>query len=454
MSDERFKEGSLHAYPRELVSFIFGQWANPSFKERLGSAGIDPSVQLPERFVFEQIISTCYQASLMTDEERPVKFRLIIRDHHLFHPDDGPPTGLHRLQFARVRPFTASELYRLAPAADFYRALIGVVVGHDNSIQIWGMVHSGTRWMQPVKGGTKAIPPIPSSPVIYVRGPGRIAVGIGPEIIASLNCGQISPPPLDIFSAPWLSESFASVRAEIEEMHEASRAKAEHPWARLDSNFRRMLGEQVIRRIMSLIRSSHHGGILIYLPDEMGQDMPALTRHISIKYQFSDEEPRDRFRSLVLRIMNTFAELHGDPQNSEMVVGWPEYVTCNNEALAILDEAIFDLAHFIAALAAVDGAVVMTKSQELLGFGGVISGHSGKVDTITHALDLEGRLTEQELGEEVGTRHRAAYRLCSVLHESLAIVISQDGNARFIKWHNGSVTYWDLAPSGVPEFLI
>jgi len=82
----------------------------------------------------------------------------------------------------------------------------------------------------------------------------------------------------------------------------------------------------------------------------------------------------------------------------------------------------------------------------------VISGDRDEVGTITHALDLEGRLTQQELIEEVGTRHRAAYRLCHDVHDALVIVISQDGNARFVKWHNGSVTYWDLTPTGAPGF--
>ncbi|MBP1745820.1 MAG: hypothetical protein H6Q54_435 [Deltaproteobacteria bacterium] len=94
----------------------------------------------------------------------------------------------------------------------------------------------------------------------------------------------------------------------------------------------------------------------------------------------------------------------------------------------------------------------MTKRQDILGFGGVISGDTEEVNTIAHALDIEGRITQQEFIEEVGTRHRAAYRLCHELREALAVVISQDGNVRLVKWHNGSVTYWDLALTGVPGF--
>src|SRR5208283_1150709 len=103
-----------------------------------------------------------------------------------------------------------------------------------------------------------------------------------------------------------------------------------------------------------------------------------------------EEEPRQRFRTLILSIMNTLAELHGTVDQPAKVVGWQEYVNSRSEEIALLDEAIFDLAHFIAALSAIDGAVIMTKRLDLLGFGGVISGNIGEVGSITHALDTEG----------------------------------------------------------------
>ena len=452
MADERSTQVYLHSYPRELVSFILNQWKDPAFMGRLSSVGIDTSFHLPDRSIFERIISTCYQASLMKEEERSIMFRLIIRDQHLFSPDDGPPTGLYRLQFARTRPLNEHELYRLAPASDYYSALIGVALDPEKGAQIWGMVHSGTRWLQPISGGTKTIPPLPLSPVIHVRGPGHISVSIGPEMIASLNNGQISCPSLDIFSAQWLRESFASVRTEIEEKHKVARAQSKKPWAGLDPKFGSILSQQVVRRIISLISNSHHGGMLVYLPTEMSRDISVVNRLISLKYHFREEEPRRRLFNLILRVMSTFAELNGDSENPAKVVGWQEYVNSGSEEVALLDEAIFDLAHFIAALSAIDGAVVMTKHQDILGFGGVISGDIEEVETITHALDIEGRITQQKLSEEVGTRHRAAYRLCHKLHDAFAIVISQDGNARLVKWHNGSVTYWDLTPTGVPGF--
>ena len=441
-----------HSYPKDLVAFIYERWQDESFVARVCPEAEECSFQLPERGVLEQVISTCYQASLLREEERPVMFRLIIRDCYLFAAEEGPPTGMHRLIFSKTRPFNEYELHRLAPAADFYRTLIGIFIEPGQGAHIWGLLHSGTRWMHAVYGGRKTSPPMPVSLVVYVTGPGQISVCIGAEIIASLNAGQINCPTLDVFNSKWIAESLATVHSETWAMHQEARARSGATWANLDPEFGRNVGQQAIRRIISVIRNSNHGGLLVYLPPEIADLMLEENQYMTIKYQFLEYESRQRFQTLTLRIMNTLAEIYGDPELPGKQVGWQEYVNSKNENIALLDEAIFDVAHFIAALSAVDGAVVITKRQELLGFGGVISGDLDSVGMVTHALDTEGEQSEPVLSEGVGTRHRAAYRLCQKLHQAIAIVISQDESVQIVKWHNGSVTYWDQVPTGVPGF--
>lgn len=441
-----------HCYPKDLVEFIYERWQDDSFVGRLCPETANRGFSLPERGVLEQVISTCYQASLLREEERPVMFRLIIRDSYLFAAQEGPPTGMHRLIFSRTRPFNEYELHRLAPAADFYRTLIGIFIEPAQGAQIWGLLHSGTRWMHAVYGGRKTSPPMPPSLVIYVTGPGQISVCIGNEIIASLNGGQINCPTLDVFNSRWIGKSLAALNAEAWALHQAARSRAERPWADLDPELGSSIGQQAIRRIISVIRNSNHGGLLVYLPPEMADEIMEENPYMSIKYQFLEYDSRQRFLSLTLRIMNTLAEIYADPHSPGRHVGWQEYVTSKNENIALLDEAIFDVAHFIAALSAVDGAVVITKRQELLGFGGVISGDLDSVGMVAHALDTEGEQCEPVLSEGVGTRHRAAYRLCQKLHHAFAVVISQDETVQIVKWHNGMVTYWDQVPTGVPGF--
>ncbi len=124
-------------------------------------------------------------------------------------------------------------------------------------------------------------------------------------------------------------------------------------------------------------------------------------------------------------------------------MGWKEYQESNDEGIAALEEAILEVAHLVAALATTDGAVVMTKRYELLGFGGEISGKLPGVDTVLRALDVEGSMVEEEPTEIVGTRHRSAYRLCKELPDVLTVVVSKDGDVRFVRRQGDGVTYWD-----------
>jgi hypothetical protein len=153
--------------------------------------------------------------------------------------------------------------------------------------------------------------------------------------------------------------------------------------------------------------------------------------------------------------MNELARHYGTLGEPGKAVGWSDYVAATNKTLLELDEALFECARFIANLAAVDGAVILTQGLDLVGFGGVVKGTFSKEDIIAHAMDAEGEQRAYERAEGVGTRHLAAYHLCKEITDVLAIVISQDGNASLVSWMNDFVTYWDFLPMTVtsPELL-
>jgi hypothetical protein len=261
--------------------------------------------------------------------------------------------------------------------------------------------------------------------------------------LATLNGGSLVRPTLDVFDSHWLPESFTAMRAELGALHAAAQARAEKPWASLDTQFVRIVVQNMVRRMLSLVRNAHHGGMLIYLPPDRAAEFCGQNPYLTLKYRFADEEPRQRVRTLIVRLMNALAEAYGQHEFGEQTVGWREYMTSRDPLIIELDEAIFEMAHLIAGLFAVDGAVVLTKRFELLGFGGEISGALDQVSIVARAIDAEGEQTEQESTDGVGTRHRSVYRLCHAVHDIIAVVISQDGNIRFVKWKDGMVTYWD-----------
>lgn len=428
------QEKSGHAYPGELARYALKHW------DEYGDAAGD----LPAIPVFEKLLSTCFQASLMREEERQITFRLVLAEPEIFSPEEGPPSGLHRLEFQEPRTFDEQELRRLSPAAPADRSLIGVRQKEDGELCIWGLVHSGPRWLQRVRGGRDFSPPLPDVPVVRTTGPGRIIVDRGSTLIGKLESGRLTDDSMDVFDSKWLPAMFAPIRDELLEIHLQDRKEADKKWANLDLDVTRRIAQHMIRRIISTARNFGHGGTLVIVPPQYAPDI--LTgRYVELKHKFADDQPRRRYRTLITSIMNTLAEIYGQGNGDREPVGWEEYRKSGDGRLSELDEAIFEMSHLIAGLMAVDGAAVMTQRYEILGFGGEISGNLQDVASVARALDTEANRVVQESTAGYGTRHRSAFRLCNELHDALAVVISQDSDARFIHWKDGYVTQWEQA---------
>jgi hypothetical protein len=433
-----------HSYPADLADVVLRTWDDSSSLTDEYCAPAHDHAALPAPEVLETILSTCYQASLLRDEGRPVRFRLIVANAASFPAPGGPPHGLHRLVFDVPRPLSHHELRRLAPAVDFHRALIGARIEPRDGVMLWGMITSGPRWVQAIYGGRQRFQRLPANLVVRVTAPGRVAVCKGLVTLAMLVGGRIVRPSLDIFGSTWLPETFAEWRDHLAALHGQARNRATTPWAELDPDVTRLVVQHSVRSVIGLMRDTHHGGTILFLPPHGDGSMEKLDGRVLPKYGFASEEPRRRFPTLINALAAAPPTL---PERRK--VGWQEYARSTDGEVAQIDEAIFELAHQVVGLAAVDGAVVLDKRFELLGFGAEISGDLPAVRWVARALDAEGKVKVRESVQSEGTRHRSAYRLCSFVHDALAIVVSQDGTVRFVKWHEGEVTYWDHVSTSV-----
>jgi DisA bacterial checkpoint controller nucleotide-binding len=409
-----YSRGMLHAYPAQLASYVRNAWGDD-----LGT--------LPTLAELEALLSIAYQSSLLFDETRPVTFRLLFGSPDRVPEGGHPPTGLHRLRFAEPRPCTSDELRRLSPAVKFHRALVGVE-SRGGRLQLWGILQSGPRWLQSAPGGPGGGPDVPADAlVIRVHGPGRLAIAKGEVTLAELRRGVVTGPGLDVFDSKWLPAAFLGIRQEILAAHERAATGATPPWRTLDASVVKRVSQQMVKRVITTMRDAHHGGTILFLPPEDAVKTPYLT----MKYSFFDEEPRRRYRTLILSVLRGLAGAEG------------------SGSLAALDEAVFELGHLIAALADVDGAVVLSKRFELIGFGAEIAGPLPEVHDVARAIDLEGVENARESIDGVGTRHRSAYRLCTAIPEAVAVVVSQDGAVRFVaSLPERGLTYWEHTSAG------
>src|ERR687889_923639 len=439
--------GSGHAafgysYPTDLARFVRERWSD--VPEPPG--GVDP---LPDAAALEGFFEACYQASMLREEERLVVFRAILAEPALFAPEGRPPEGLQRLAFPHPLPFDPRELRRLSVAADPQRTLIGVRPDGEGGLRIWGLINSGTRWLRDVHGGRRAGAPLPSAPVVHVNAPGNIEAYKGHELVGKLQGGRLSGARMDPFESEWLPGQFSRPLEEFVERHEAARNHARElsgeRWAPLEPTLRRRITERMMKRVISVVRDARHGGTVIFIPLENAGELSSEDHYIDLRYPFADVRARVSFPDLVVDILNRLAQLYGtsDHEQEPRVVGWEEFEATIDDEIETLDAALFDVAHLIAGLAAADGAVVMSKQNELLGFGGMISGRLPDVESVWRALDLEGEKVAEEETGDVGARHRSAYRLAGALPGSVAVVISQDGGVRWVCQKGGRVTYWE-----------
>ena len=433
-----------HFYPQEFAEHIHRRLASEPEQ-------FNPDLR-PERDVLAQLVSTLYQASLMREEGRQSRFRLILRNPEAFPAGQAPPEGLHRLVFDATRPCSEDELRRLFPATGFHRTMIGASFDEDSRPRIWGIVHTGYRWLEVISGGTRKIAPLPNSLIFFVTGPGQITVTVGSTFIAALRGGRLITPGGEVFTAPWFHDIFAVHRDELRELHLKARRGNGKLWARLDPEFCVDLGQNLMRRIVSIVRRYRHGGIILIVPTSRTEELKSVNPYFTIKYTFTVDEGRTRIHPHMARIMNEFARVAGESRSGRSPVGWSDYLDITDPLLSDLDESLFEMANFLAEMTLVDGAVVLNQRFEVLGFGAEISGGLESVPFVERALDIDGTMREPESVKGVGTRHRSAYRLCNALRDSLAIVTSQDGHVRFIRWHDGAVTCWDQVATSIFDF--
>jgi hypothetical protein len=400
----------------------------------------------PPSSTVADLLSICYQATLLREEGRPVTFRLALSEPDAFAAGVGPPAGLHRLVFARPLPLDEHELRRLAPAVEFSRSLIGATAAGGEP-RIWGVIHSGPQWLQSVRGGRQTDQSIPPVLIVAATGPGRLLVTAGAVPLAELRNGTLSGRAVDVFEAQWLHERLSDIGRLTHTTHRRHRENAGGSRAEIHSTFGAVLAGHVLRRIVATIRAAQHGGTLIIVPSGRVVELLSDGRYMRVKYGFTDEESRRRILTLMGHIM---VELSRDEVGGK-AAGWSTYEASRSQQLSQMDEALFEVAHLVANLTRVDGTVIMTDRLEILGFGVEIAGELPEVLRVARAHDLEGAEREWVRTDRVGTRHRSAYRLCQAVRDALALVVSQDGDLRFIRWHDDGVTYWEQVATGLWE---
>jgi hypothetical protein len=245
---------------------------------------------------------------------------------------------------------------------------------------------------------------------------------------------------MDVFDSEWLPAMFVSEREEARLEHNALQAKEISPTF-VEHSLIGQITQQMLRRAIQLVRGTRHGGMLLVVDAERGAGANNVDG-LRLKYRVRQDEPSHRYRTALFKILEAVSA--GSTKSS---VGWSDFASDQNPSLGKLEQGVFELSRVIANLTAIDGAVVLDKRFGLLGFGAEVSAELPTPLQVWHALDVEGRERAPDDIENVGTRHRAAYRFVNDHPGGLAIVISQDGGVSFVANRGGDVVFWEQSVS-------
>jgi hypothetical protein len=347
----------------------------------------------PERLA--DLVELVYYASLIPEEGQFPRFRLLVPSQH----DRGPEHLAIRFEPAPVLS-DPKQLAALAPTLEFaYSALSVEQAGA--ALRVAGVVQPGTQdsidQLEPSGARLTGLE-------LRVHGPGWLAVR-GEGIRMALRAGQASS--LDtIRSSRCVSDWLESVAAS------ASPPPAPHGAPiQLPTPGRVVL--EVWLTLLGSVLEYRRGGTFVVLdrPAESGllamkhtvtaDSLPSLLREFLVSRQRAasrDAPPRDRSladlsQQLVLRRVRSFTRMLGR-------------------------------------LSTVDGCVVLDRGMNLVGFGAKI-----KADEAASRSPLTFRASREYPNEEAlshrhGTRHHSALQLVKARPNSLAFVVSQDGDLR------------------------
>lgn len=401
--------------------------------ELLGNAPGAPTAE-----DIEEICDVLYAASLLKEEGRPVRARVMLAPPEAFLAADGPPEGTHAIGFEVSHPLNANEIKRLSPAASFLYSVIAVWPSRERGLRIWGILNTGPRWLNTMAGGRKPDGMQTPHPLIHVRDPGWLLFYSGYEFLAEWRGQQFHGPRLDVFQSRILSERFAGHRRQLvgslidcclpASLSLESYALLAH-----------LVSLQFVKRIINLVRTSGHGGSLVFLPEDV-EGTEAAVRWIDCKYPAAPGVAGERFGGLLQAILRRVGELAGP--GGTLDEAWEIFQMNADPELDRLEEAFFELARLFSDLMQVDGALVLDKRVRLIGFGGEIR-VDRNVLQVGHAQDLEGGILLPWDVQSDGTRHRSVYRLCSVEPEVIGFVISQDSSVRLIANIDDAVIFWE-----------
>ena len=308
-------------------------------------------------------------------------------------------------------------------------------------LRIWGLVDIGISWTGLLdRERNSAIIP-PNYLMVSSSAPGHLHVSRGGYTIATLRDGSIvTGNASDVFIEGPIGEFFNDARDEC--YRQASlELETENPDAG-ENRWPQQTYLHAVQRVLLGIEAQQHGGSLLLIPNSQRDDTATWGPAVSVKYSIDDSRIwkfliKDLVTSRKYDALSSRLWSHDDVSRGERI-GFTESNLLRQEVA----DHIAGLVSFAASLSAVDGAILMTDQFEIIGFGAEVIASAPEVQSVRLAEDPQGIKGHVVPIESFGTRHRAVFRFCWTLPQSIAFVVSFDGGVRAVRRIGDVVVVW------------
>lgn len=396
---------------------------------------------MPEEDCMQQILQAAFWASMRTEEQRALSFRIAYctpSDVTSSTENSRPP-----LHFAKATPLTAGELVRLSPALDFRQSLLGVcrrsaldLHGEGDTVVVWGIVDTGLSWWEHTRGEPKRRvlnSPPPDCFTVSSGQPGTLDISRRGRVLLRLRNGEIAVSIPNVLLTGPVGRFFAEpaerlLRETCDEL--GVDFSGFDPSTKHDAD---MYYLKFLERLISSMREHSHGGTILFVSDDWDLNEPRLKQRLLIKFPTSASSTWELLRATLKKwhrsLLSAEEAFAADSLSREHFLDF----VINRHQREQSEDLVRDRAGLLAALTRVDGCLVLKRNLDLLGFGAEIICAAPELDTVVFAQDADSTEGDRIPIQRFGTRHRSAFRFCHSDDQLVAVILSSDGDLRVVK---------------------
>ncbi len=352
--------------------------------------------EFPSPEAIRELLIACYFLSLEQYEGRNICTELIW-NYPAF-----PHTYIHRFP-SPSRDFGAKTMRQLAQVADGKNGRLGLVLDGKH------LALDGVAFCWPAFDDTD--PGFLPGIIVCIKGPGHIEYQEGYLVRAYRRGKSIRLRQLD--RVPVINQFLENIDSKLQEKA-ISQLRVHSVWKDCTETprFPGGIAKKFLYSVIREIENRGHGGTIVILPE-----FRSLETLIDIRFP---ARPNDLLW-LVQKIgeESLFAQTRGYETDSLF-----------SPALLHVRNGMANIQAFgsgIANLSGCDGAIVITRDADLLGFGGII-----QPSNLSKSSPHKQRLR--------GARHTSAEWICESVPGAIAIVVSADGGVTLIHSSDGGPT--------------